>query len=140
FVVRNRALGVFDGLRRALVSLGGRSHAAVECFAGTLGPGAARGGLKVLLEVVAGSGCVAAVDDVNVLGGHVSVQRGDGRVVPTRDGAAEDLGERGCVEVEDVGRLDVEGDRDRTEDGRQVPCVGTAAALLGARVFVTAKR
>src|SRR3984957_10700683 len=100
FVVADRALGFLDGFRRALVALGGGSYSSVEGLAGALGPGATRCGLQVLLEVVAGSGCVAAGDDVDVLGGHVSVQRGDGRVVPTRDGAAEDLGGRGGGEVE----------------------------------------
>src|SRR5271166_1496630 len=55
-VVGNSPLGLLDGLRGALVALRRGSHASVECFAGTLGPGAARGGLEVLLEVVAGSG------------------------------------------------------------------------------------
>ena len=78
---------------------------------------------------------VAAVDDVDRFGRHRRVERGEGRVIPARDGAVEDLGYRRRVEHQSVDRAEVVGDGQRAEHHGQVPGVGATAALFGCGIW-----
>ena len=67
--------------------------AALELLTGALRPALRGGGGQVLLEVVGGTGFVAAEDHHDGLRrkGLTGIQRCDLRIVPTLDGAVEDL-------------------------------------------------
>ena len=94
---------------------------------------------EVVGEVLRGARVVRAVHGGDGGDGQrrVGVQRGDGRVVPGRDLAVEDVGDGRGVEVQVVDALDVEDDGDRGDVDREVDGLGAGgAAGEGARELV----
>jgi len=91
--------------------------------------------VEVVGEVLRGAGVVRAVDDRDGRGRErrVRVVGGDGRVVPRRDVAAEDLGERlrRELEVVDADVREVVDDRDRRDVDGQLDDLATLAARGG---------
>src|SRR6478609_1927297 len=100
-------------------------------LAGLVGPGVGSGGLEALREVLGRARLVGAEEDLDRRRGKrdALVERGDGRVVPGRDLAVEDLRGHPGVEHELVDALDVVGDRDGAGDHGQVPGLGAAGRL-----------
>ena len=86
--------------------------------------------VEVVREVLRGARVVRAVHggDVGVGQGHAVVEGGDGRVVPLRDVALEDVGDGRGVERELVDTLDVEDDGDRGDVDREVDGLGVGSA------------
>ncbi len=125
-------LGDTGGLRSGLAALRLPGLAA-----GVLPVGGGRGD-QVLGEVVRGAGLVRAVESLDLEVGQVDarVQLRDRRVVPLADLAVEDLGDRRGVQDQLVDARDVEADRDRAADHREVDALAaTGAHLLGGDLF-----
>ena len=132
-------LGVLHQGRRSVVAFGAGSGIAFELVARSLGPHPGGRGLQVGLEVGRAAGVVAAVDDVDVLGRHGRVERGDRRVVPAGDAAVEDPGNRLRVEHQEVDGQ-VVGDGQRAEYHRQIPGRRAPASLRGFIGLVVTER
>jgi hypothetical protein len=129
--VADGAVHLADDLDHARGPVGGLAALERPDAVGLGGPHVPGGLEQVVGEVVRGARVVGAVHGGDRRGrqGGVRVVRGDGRVVPGGDRAAEDAGDRGRGEVQLVDALEVEDDGDRRDVVRELEDLATDAAV-----------